>query len=262
MTKDKDLAGKTAVITGAGRGLGRSIAMSFARAGADIAICSRTVAELEAVKSEVEAEGVRCLMHAVDLSDEVATKHFCDDVLTQFGKIDVLVNNAGAQLETGRIEQSDPGKWWKTIEINVRGPYLVTRFLLDGISEGGKIINVSSGMGKRPGDKNSAYHISKAAMNMFTDGLANELWPRKIDVNNLIPGPVATSMLNHDAADGPRTSPEDVLERFAEGVPPGFPEWERLKHPDEVGELALYMATRPIGGPTGQSFSLARRPLG
>lgn len=261
MSEDKPLAGKTAVVTGAGRGLGRSIALYFARAGADLAICSRTLAELEAVKAEVEACGVRCLLGAVDLSDQEATAAFCDQVIAGFGCVDLLVNNAGAEVETGRIEESDPANWWKTIEINLRGPYMVTRFLLPGMSDGAKIINVTSGMGKRAGNANSAYHVSKAAMNMFTDALANELWPRRIDVNNLIPGPVATSMLNKDKPGDRRTPPEEVLERFAEALPPGFPEWERLKHPDEVGELALYMATRPIGGPTGQSFSLARRPL-
>lgn len=261
MSEDKPLAGKTAVVTGAGRGLGRSIALYFARAGADIAICSRTLPELEAVKAEVEACDVRCVIGAVDLSDEDATREFCERVLSEMGAVDVLVNNAGAEVETGRIEESDPANWWKTIEINVRGPYMVTRFLLEGLSEGAKIINVSSGMGKRAGNTNSAYHVSKAAMNMFTDALANELWLRRIDVNNLIPGPVATSMLNKDRPGERRTTPEEVLERFADNLPPGFPEWERLKHPDEVGDLALYMATRPVGGPTGQSFSLARRPL-
>lgn len=204
---------------------------------------------------------MRCTIGAVDLSDPAAAQWFCTHVLSDFGKVDVLVNNAGAEMETGRIETSDPDNWWKTIEINLRGPYMVTRFLLEGLSEGAKIINVTSGMGKRAGNINSSYHVFKAAMNMFTDALANELWPRKIDVNNLIPGPVATSMLNKDKPDDRRTTPEEVLDRFSDGVPPGFPEWERLKHPDEVGELALYLATRPVGGPTGQSFSLARRPL-
>lgn len=261
MSEAKQLAGKTAVVTGAGRGLGRSIALAYAKAGADLAICSRTLAELEAVKAETEALGVHCTIAAVDLSDQDATQQFCHTVLKDFGKVDILVNNAGAEMETGRIETSDPTNWWKTLEINVRGPYMVTRFLLQGLSEGAKIINVSSGMGMRAGNTNSSYHVSKAAMNMLTDALANELWPRRIDVNNLIPGPVATSMLNKDKPGERRTAPEEVLERFSEGLPPGFPEWERLKHPDEVGDLALYMATRPIGGPTGQSFSLARRPL-
>jgi len=261
MSEEKPLAGKTAVVTGAGRGLGRSIALSFARAGADLAICSRTMAELEAVKAEAEASGVRCVVGAVDLSDQDATKEFCDGVLAALGKVDVLVNNAGAELEIRPIAESDPDRWWKTIEINVRGPYMVTRFLLEGLSEGAKIINVTSGMGMRAGTDNSAYHISKAAMNMFTGALANELWPRKIDVNNLIPGPVATGMLNRDAVTGEKSNAEDLLEKYAENPPERFPAWERLKHPDEIGELALYMATRPVGGPTGQSFSLARRPL-
>lgn len=262
MTITNGLKGKTAVVTGAGRGLGRSIALSLAGAGANLAICSRTQVELDAVQTEAEALGVQCIVGAVDLSNQDATKGFCDNVLAKFGKVDVLVNNAGAELEIRPIAESDPDRWWKTIEINVRGPYLVTRFLLEGFSEGGKIINVTSGMGKAAGTDNSAYHISKAAMNMFTGALANELWQRKIDVNNLIPGPVATGMLNRDAVTGQKSTPDQILEKFAENPPERFPPWERLKHPDEIGELALYIATRPIGGPNGQDFSLARRPLG
>lgn len=256
------LTGKTAVVTGAGRGLGRSIAIAFAKAGADLAICSRTQSELDSVKGEVEELGQKCHVGAVDLSSQDEAQAFCESVLKEFGTVDVLVNNAGAELEIRPIAETDPGRWWKTIEVNVRGPYLVTRYLLEGFAEGGKIINVSSGMGKRAGDDNSAYHISKAAMNMFTDALANELWPRKIDVNNLIPGPVATGMLNRDSVTGQKTTPEEILEKFAAEPPERFPPWERLKHPDEIGELALYMATRPTGGPNGQNFSLARRPLG
>ena len=172
------------------------------------------------------------------------------------------MNNAGAELDIRPIAESDPDKWWKTVEINVHGPYMVTRFLLEAFAEGGKIINVTSGMSKRAGNDNSAYHVSKAAMNMLTGALANELWERKIDVNNLIPGPVATGMLNRDAVTGEKSIPEGMLQKFAENPPDRFPPWERLKHPDEVGALALYMATLPVGGPNGQDFSLARRPLG
>lgn len=262
MTNRNALSGKLAVVTGAGRGLGRSIALSLAGAGADLAICSRTQAELDAVKAEAEALGVRCLVTAVDLSNQDATKAFCDSIIAEFGKVDVLVNNAGAELEIRPIAESDPDRWWKTIEINVRGPYMVTRFLLEAFTDGGKIINVTSGMGKAAGTDNSAYHMSKAAMNLFTGALANELWQREIDVNNLIPGPVATGMLNRDSVTGEKTTSEEILKKFAENPPDRFPPWERLKHPDEIGELALYMATRPIGGPNGQDFSLARRPLG
>ena len=84
MSEEKSLVGKTAVVTGAGRGVGRSIAIFFARAGANLAICSRTLAELEAVKAEVEAEGVRCTIAAVDLADQEATQRFCADVMAEF----------------------------------------------------------------------------------------------------------------------------------------------------------------------------------
>lgn len=260
MTGENQLSGKTAVVTGAGRGIGRAIALAFARAGADVAIWSRTQAELNAVQRDVEALGRRCHSATVDLTDPAATEQACREVLTTFGAIDILLNNAGGGFEPRSVADSDPDLWWKTQEINVRGPYLVTRFLLEGISEGGKIINISSGMGKRAADRNSAYNVSKAALHLFTEALANELWPRKIDVNNLIPGPVATSIFDPVDAKA-HSTPEQILERFKDELPPGFPEWENLKHPDQVAELAVYMAAMPTGGPTGQTFSLARRPL-
>ncbi|MCY4288412.1 MAG: SDR family NAD(P)-dependent oxidoreductase [Aestuariivita sp.] len=261
MENAQSLRGKVAVVTGAGRGIGRSIALAFAGAGADIAICSRTAGELAKVKKVATAHGVNCHAEVVDLSDQDTTQAWCAAILRTFTKVDILVNNAGAELEIRAIAESDPDSWWKTIEINVRGPYMVTRFLLDGFADGGKIINVTSGMGKRAGIDNSAYHISKAAMNMFTGALANELWVRKITANNLIPGPVATGMLNRDAITGQKSTPDGILAKFSENPPERFPPWERLKHPDEVGQFALYMASFPVDGPNGQDFSLARRPL-
>ncbi len=260
MTDKKPLVGKTAVVTGAGRGIGRSIALTFARAGADLATCSRTTDELEATRVAAEAAGVHCFAGVADLTDPDATEAFCHAALTALGHVDVLVNNAGAELELGKVAESDPERWWKTVELNLRGPYLVTRLLLAGLADGAKIINISSGAGLRASDWNSSYHVSKAGLHRLTEALANELWPRRIDVNNLIPGPVATNIFNRDNPHDRRT-PEEVLARFADELPPGFPPCERLKHPDEVAELALYMATLPAGGPTGQTFSLARRPL-
>lgn len=260
MTDEKQLAGKTAVVTGGGRGIGRSIALAFARAGADLAICSRTAGELEETCAAAEAEGVRCFVGVADVTDPDAAESFCREALAALGHVDILVNNAGVELETAKIADSDPALWWRTVEVNIRGPYLVTRFLLEGLADGGKIINLSSGVGLRASDWNSSYHVAKAGLHLFTEALANELWQRRIDVNNLIPGPVGTNWFNREEPDVIRT-PEEIMERFADELPPGFPPWERLKHPDEVAELALYMATRPVGGPNGQTFSLGRRPF-
>ena len=125
---------------------------------------------------------------------------------------------------------------------------------------GGKIINLTSGQGFAAGANSSAYHVSKAALNMMTNGLANELWQRNIDVNSLVPGPIATATFDKAEAGKERT-PEEILALGPDALPKGLPVWERVKHPDEVAELALTMASQPTGGSTGQVFSLARRPM-
>lgn len=257
---DTPLAGKVAVITGAGRGIGKSIALTFAKSGADIAICARRGAEINATCAEVEALGRRCLSRAVDLGNADDTTAFCEAITQQYGAIDILVNNAGAYLERGAFADSDPGLWWQTMEVNVRGPYLMTRHLVGAMRAGGKIINLTSGKGYSAGANSSAYHVSKAALNMMTEGLANELWSREIEVNSLVPGPTATATFDN-AKPGQERSTEDILSAGPDTLPKGLPAWERVKHPDEVAKMALQMASYPSGGPTGQVFSLARRPM-
>ncbi|MEM8980636.1 MAG: SDR family oxidoreductase [Pseudomonadota bacterium] len=257
---DQPLIGKTAVVTGAGRGIGKSIAMTFAKAGADLAICARSQAEIIEVRKSVESLGRTCVSESVDLADPGQTKGFCDRILRSFEGVDIIVNNAGAYLERGAFVDSDPDLWWKTIEVNLRGPYLLTRHLIDAMRSGGKIINLTSGKGYAAGANSTAYHVSKAALNMLTNGLANELWQRDIDVNSLVPGPTATATFDN-AAPGAERSPEEILSLGPESLPKGLPARERVKHPDEVAALALSMATQPLGGPTGQVFSLARRPM-
>ena len=257
---ERDLTGKIAVVTGAGRGIGRSIALAFAKAGADLAICARSKAEIDAVNAEIDAMGRHCFAASLDLSDATRTTEFCEAVVQKFEAIDVIVNNAGVYLERVRFEDSDPDLWWKTLEVNLRGPYLITRHLLGAMHRGGKIINLTSGKGFSAGTNSSAYHVSKAALNMMTSGLANELWQRNIDVNHLVPGPTATATFDN-AERGQERSPEEILSSGPDALPKGLPAWERVKHPEEVAALALDMATQPIGGPTGQVFSLARRPL-
>ncbi len=248
---------KIAVITGAGRGIGAAIAQTYAKAGMKIAICARSERALQDVAASIETE---CLAVVLDVADPIAVETFCAQVIAQFGKVDVLVNNAGAYGGRGRLEDSDPEIWWQTQEINIRGPYLMTRHLLPAMGEGAKIINLTSGKGMAPGANSASYHVSKAGLNMMTTALANEMWERKIDVNLLVPGPTATVTLSQDDPASGLTS-DDILAKFEGKPPPGLPAWERLKHPQEVADLALQMASYPMGGPNGQVFSLARRPL-
>ncbi len=260
MAPDRPLVGKVAVVTGAGRGIGKAIALTFAKAGADVAICARSKRDIEAVQSEIQSLGQRCATGVFDISNPEAVENFCKGVVSDHGGIDIIVNNAGAYFERGAFGDSDPELWWKTMEVNVRGPYLITRHLIGAMRKGGKIINLTSGKGYSAGANSTAYHVSKAALNMMTNGLANELWQREIDVNGLVPGPTATATFDN-AAPGQERTPEEILSLGKDALPKGLPAWERVKHPDEVAALALHMATQPVGGPTGQVFSLARRPM-
>lgn len=257
---DLPLSGKVAVVTGAGRGIGEAIAMAFATAGADVAICARSDSGISKVSEAIKALGRRCFAAPADLSDPVQTSDFCHSVLAEFDTIDIIVNNAGAYLERGAFTDSDPTLWWLTIEVNLRGPYLLTRNLIRAMNPGGKIINLTSGKGFNAGANSSAYHVSKAGLNMLTDCLANELWSLDIDVNSLVPGPTATATFDNASPGNERTA-EDILAQSSDALPKGLPAWERVKHPDEVAELALFLAVQPKGGPTGQVYSLARRPM-
>jgi NAD(P)-dependent dehydrogenase (short-subunit alcohol dehydrogenase family) len=247
------LAGKIAVVTGGGRGIGRSIARLFAREGADVAICARSRPEIDAVVAELRGSGRRSFGSSVDVSDWQSVRAFADGVAEALGNVDVLVNNAGVfATQKMKIAESDPDTWWRVVEVNLKGMYLVTRAFVGGMNDGGKILNIGSGMGhEAPSPGDSSYRVAKAGVRLFTRVLATEIWERGIQVNEIVPGLVANGL-----------DPEGKIEEMrTSGTPPRFAPSERLKHPDRVAELALWLATRGEDGPMGQSFSLARRPL-
>jgi len=249
----KELSGKVAVVTGGGRGIGRAIARMLAGAGADVAICARSQGEIDAVATELRGMGSRAAAHSVDVSDWEQVRKFAVAVSGELGRLDVLVNNAGGGVERNTpIAQSDPKAWWRAVEVNLEGTYYVTRAFLEHLNDGAKIVNVGSGMGhEAPRGGNSSYNVAKAGVRMFTQALAVEVWERGIQVNEVLPGIVANGL-----------DPESKLaETRKSGAAPRFAPSERLKHPDRVAELVLWLATRGEDGPIGQTFSLARRPL-
>jgi len=244
------LAGKVAVVTGGGRGIGRAIVRTLARAGADVALCARSEEEIQAVAEEVRALGRRAVAVAVDVVDWEGVRTFADAVARDLGTVDVLVNNAGGGVERRTIAESTPDGWWRAVEVNLYGTYLVTRAFLEQINDGAKIVNIGSGMGHEPRAGNSSYNVAKAGVHMLTQCLSMEVWERGIAVNEVLPGPVANGL-----------NPEKRLEDV-KGKEPPFAASERLKHPDRVADLVLWLATRAAeDSPTGQVFSLARRPL-
>lgn len=251
-TADSDaqqpLAGQVAIITGGGRGIGRAIAIAYAEAGASVCVTARTSAEIDKVAAEIAEVGGRSFAVTCDVSDRSAVESMVERTVDEFGRLDILMNNAGGGLERTLVGEDDPDVWQRVVEINLLGTYFCTRAALPHLKAdgGGKIINVGSGMGHQPRAKNSSYNVSKAGVWMLTRCLAMELWEAGVAVNELIPGPVYTDL----TAD---IFPKDQAH-------PGISsEW--VKAPEDVVPLALMLATQSGKGPTGQSFSLARRPL-
>jgi 3-oxoacyl-[acyl-carrier protein] reductase len=163
-----------------------------------------------------------------------------------FGGLDILIINAGVNGEGQPVEDSHPGTWRITIEVNLLGAYYCAQAAIPALKQrgAGKIITVGSGLGHRGMVGCSDYACAKAGLWMLTRVLAQELWPYNISVNELIPGPVVTSMVGEHAAQ-------------RQGVFAIEGEW--AKAPEEVVPLALFLATQPPIGPTAQSFSLMRR---
>lgn len=251
-TTDSDsqqpLAGQVALITGGGRGIGRAIAIAYAEAGARVCVTARTSSEIDQVVSEIKQAGGQAFAVTCDVSDRSSVEAMIERTIGEFGRLDILLNNAGGGLERTLVGEDDPDIWQSVVEINLLGTYFCTRAALPYLKAdgGGKIINVGSGMGHQPRAKNTSYNVSKAGVWMLTRCLALELWEDGVTVNELIPGPVYTEL----TAD---IFPKDQAH-------PGISsEW--VKAPEDVVPLALMLATQSSNGPTGQSFSLARRPL-
>jgi 3-oxoacyl-[acyl-carrier protein] reductase len=243
-----DLAGKVAIVTGGGRGIGRATALALAGAGADVAVGARSVEEIEAVAEEVRRVGRRALAVSCDVTRFDDCSALVERTVGTLGQLDVLVCNAGGESERQTILTSDPERWAQTVAVNLTGVYYCCRAALPSMIEagGGKIIVVGSGLGHAPTAGNSAYNAAKAGAWMLTRCLAEEVWQHGVEVNEVVPGPVF-SRLTRDV--------------FRPGEPPPFAPSERVKEPEEVAELILWLAARPPGGPTAQSFSLARRPI-
>ncbi len=240
------LAGQVAVVTGAGRGIGAAIARGYAAAGATVVCAARTVAEIAATADEIMRAGGTAFPVATDVCDADAVERLYAATVAWAGGLDIVVVNAGDSLDQQTVELSDPVAWQRTIEVNLFGAYHCVRLALPHLKArgGGKIVAVGSGLGHSSLHAISAYSCSKAALWMLVRALADEVRKDGIAVNELIPGPVHTQL----GTQGP--PPANSVANL-----PG--EW--VKTPDDVVPLALFLATQPFTGPTGQSFSLMRR---
>ena len=218
----KLLEGKVAIVTGAGRGIGRAIALALARQGADVALAARTEADLMAVKAEIEhiARTVggqqRALVVPTDVADECAVRNLVAATHEAFGRLDIVINNAGAAVKAP-LAGTSTEDWDRLMAVNARGPFLVCREAIPLMRAVGSgfIVNVASVVGVKGYADQAAYSASKHALVGMTEALAQEVKPFGIRVHLICPGGVATDMVKHmrpdiDAAD--LIAPEEVAE--------------------------------------------------
>ena len=195
------LAGKVALVTGASRGIGAGIAKRLAAEGAEVAITySKSADAAASVVKAIEGAGGKALAIQADATDVKGVKAAVEKTVATFGKLDVLVNNAGTAIpkpfEEATLEEFD-----RVIDVNLRGVFIATQAALKHIGEGGRIISIGSSLGERNSTQGlTAYAATKGAVKIFTQGLARELGTRGITVNNVQPGPIDTD-LNPAAGD-------------------------------------------------------------
>lgn len=217
------LEGKSALITGAGRGIGKGIALAFARQGCDVAALARSENEIAGTAREIRELGREALALPCDVADAESVRRAVDAALKAFGKIDILVNNAGYACFKPFVEMS-LDEWQRTLDVNVTGPVNCIKAVLPSMMErkSGRIINLSSVAGLKPLIDQSAYCASKYALNGLTKVLAMELRPHGIAVHAICPGGVDTQ-LSRDAM--PHRDKTNWLT------------------PDDIAHAALYLAT-------------------
>lgn len=240
MDKPK-LAAKVAIITGGGKGIGRAIALGFAKEGANLVVCGRTPSYLEELCREARSLGTSAIPLKADVSIEHEVESMVDEALKVFGKIDILVNNAGVAGPLGSITDISKETWDKILKINLTGMFLCSKAVLKHMMERriGNIINLSSGAGLRGSRVRSLpYAISKWGIEGFTYALSLQMKPYGICVNALRPGP-------HDTDFHKDTPPE-----FREG------EWKQMRKPNGVSKLAVFLALQTVDTMTGESIDL------
>jgi NAD(P)-dependent dehydrogenase (short-subunit alcohol dehydrogenase family) len=202
----RELDGQVALVTGGGRGIGAGIARELAAAGARVAVAARTRAEVEREANEIGGFAV-----VADVSRADAVRTMVEGVEAELGPVDLLVNNAGIDLDESTAWEVEPETWWHVFEVNVLGVYLCCRAVIPGMVERGRgrIVNIGSGAAYLPALSTTAYPASKAALYRFGEGLAKQLAPHGVDVFTISPGLVRTAMTaSRFGDDAPWTPPE------------------------------------------------------
>ncbi len=239
-----ELANQVAVVTGAGRGIGRAIALKFAAEGADVVCVSRTADNSEKVAGEIRAAGRKAWAHAVDVSDAAAVASTAEKIMEEAGRVDVLVNNAGVTRD-GLLMRMSEADWDTVLDTNLKGAFLFTKAFTRAFlkQRSGRIINVASVIGLIGNAGQCNYAASKAALLGFTKSVARELASRGITVNALAPGFVETDMT--------AGLTEEVRGGILKQIPLGS-----LGQPEDIANAALFLAGPASRYITGQVLTV------
>jgi NAD(P)-dependent dehydrogenase (short-subunit alcohol dehydrogenase family) len=245
------LAGRRALVTGGDSGIGRAVAVAFAKEGADVAIAYLNEhRDAQHTKELVEREGRRCVIMPGDLADPAHCEEVVERTVHQIGGLDVLVNNVATQTPVQSLEELTDEQWEHTFAVNIHSYFRVTKAALRHMGKGGAIVNTSSINGLRGNKTLIDYSATKGAINAFTYAMAQALMDRGIRINAVAPGPVWTPLI-------PATFPEERVGSFGAQAPMGRP-----AHPDEIAPSYVFFASdqlssyytgevlAPIGGET------------
>ncbi len=238
------LQGKVALVTGGSRGIGRAIALAFAEAGADVAICSRKLPDLEKVAEEIRKKGRKSIAIASHVAKLEESKALVEKVKGEWGKIDILVNNAGTNPYYGPLLDAEEWAWDVTMNVNLKGPFLLSQLVARAMKEqgGGSIINIASIAGIIPSEMN-IYSVTKAGLIMLTKVMAKEWGQYKIRVNAIAPGLIKTRLseaLWKDPAKGEAAAKSKAL---------GY-----LGLPEDIARVALFLASDAASYITGETI--------
>jgi len=240
----KQLENQIAVVTGAGRGIGRAIALKFASEGADIVCVSRTAENSEKVAAEVRALGRKAWAFAVDVSDAAAVSAAAEKILAECGKVDILVNNAGVTRD-GLLMRMTDADWDSVLNTNLKGAFLFTKAFTRSFvkQRSGRIINVASIIGLIGNAGQANYAASKAGLIGFTQSIAKELGSRGITVNALAPGFIETDMT--------AALSDKMKAELLEKIP-----LNSLGQPEDIANAALFLASSTARYITGQVLTV------
>lgn len=251
------LEGRTAIVTGGGRGIGRAIALRFAAEGAAVLIASRTAAEVEKVAKEIQAAGGQAAHIAADVTHEIYCGKIVQAARENFGAIHILVNNAGMYGPTKPVEEITASQWDEVMAANLRGPFLLSRLVLPEMYKrgSGAILNITSVAGKAAFPLNSPYAASKAGLAGLTRTLAAEAGRKGVRVNALSPGPVPETKMSQDLgralAEYFKADPDKMFARMLEGVLQGRPQTAQ-----EIAAAALFLVSDQASAITGQTLNV------